>query len=121
MHRILGPAVCFLLCIQALAQQVSPSALQAVQTIRELRAIGIPEDEQNNPPAKVPGLLRKLNTQLLALITETITDKKRLGIIVHPEEIYAQLRAAGWNELPESKWDAYGEIKEIKILLPGDN
>ncbi len=114
MHRLLGPVVCLLLCVSAFGQRVSPRAIEAVQTIRELRAIGIPDDDQNNPPAKVPGLLRKLNKQLLALITETINDKKRRGI-VSAEEIYAKLRAAGWNELPESKWDAYGEIKEINI------
>ena len=42
---------------------VSPEARQAVLTIRELRAIGLPDSEesQNVPPLRVPGLLRQLN------------------------------------------------------------
>ena len=117
MHRILGPVVCVLLSVSALGQQVSPHALQAVQTIRELRSIGIPDDEQNNPPAKVPGLLRQLNTQLKALIAETLNDHKRLGTIASAEEIFSQLRAAGWDEIPPNKWNAYGEIKAIDLGL----
>ena len=117
MHRILGPVVCILLCVSALGQQVSPHALQAAQTIRELRTIGIPDEDQNNPPAKVPGLLRQLNVQLRALITETLNDHRRLGTIASAEEIFAQLRTAGWDELPPHKWNAYGEIKAIDLGL----
>lgn len=98
------------------AQQVSPHAREVVQTIRELRAIGLPEpgDIEKGPPPKVPGLLRKLNRELRALVIDTLNDRSRRGL-PREEEISAQLRAAGWEEIPDHKWNAYGEIVQIKF------
>jgi hypothetical protein len=61
-----------LACSTAAAQQVSPRAREVVQTIRELRTIGLPNAEEigSGPPPKVPGLLRQLNHQLKVLITK---------------------------------------------------
>ena len=87
-----------------------------MHTIRELRAIGLPNFEtgQNGPPAKVPGLLRKLNGQLKTLITDTLNDRSRAGV-ASEREIIAELQAAGWKEIPRYKWNAYGEISQIRF------
>jgi hypothetical protein len=87
-----------------------------VQTIRERRAIGLPNFDagQNGPPAKVPGLLRKLNGQLRTLITDALNDRGRAGI-ASEREIIAALQAAGWKEVPRYKWNAYGEISQIRF------
>ena len=100
----------------ALAQPVSTHAREAVQTIRELRAIGLPDpdDLANGPPAKVPGLLRRLNQALKQLVIETLNDGARRGA-PSEEEITEQLRTAGWDEVPDHKWNAYGEIVAIKF------
>ena len=97
-----------------MAQPVSSHARKAVQTIHELRAVGLPapEELQNGPPAKVPGLLRLLNRELRALVVETLNDRARRGV-PRQEEIMDQLRAAGWEEVPDHKWNAYGEIVDI--------
>jgi len=105
-----------LVCIHVEGKSVSPRAQETVQTIQELRAIGLPNFEagQNGPPAKVPGLLRKLNGQLKALITDTLNDRSRAGV-VSEREIIAELQAAGWKEFPPYKWSAYGEISQIRF------
>jgi hypothetical protein len=114
MKRILWLATIVFTCIQVEGQRVSPFAKEAAQTIRELRAIGLPDFEngQTVPPARVPGLLRQLNRQLRGLITDTLTVPSRHGI-ASEKEIFAQLRAAGWEEIPSNKWNAYGEINRI--------
>lgn len=96
----------------ALAQ--SKSAREAVQTIEELRAIGVPKDVENGPPARVPKLLKDLNRELRGLITETLNDANRHAV-PGEEEIVTELHAAGWNEIADHKWDAYGEILGVKF------
>ncbi len=105
-----------LACVQVEAKSVSPRAQEAVQTIRELRAIGLPNFEagQNGPPARVPALLRELNGQLRTLITDILNDRSRSGI-ASEREIIAELETAGWKEIPSYKWDAYGEISQIRF------
>ena len=107
-----------LACIQVKGQSVSPQAQQTVQSIRELRAIGLPNSEvgESGPPARVPGLLRKLNSQLQMLITDILNDQSRSGI-VNEREIIAELQSAGWKEIPPYKWSAYGEISQIRFDL----
>jgi len=60
MKRLLCFATIIFTCIQVEGQRVSLFAKDAAQTIRELRAIGLPDFDngQNEPPARVPGLLR---------------------------------------------------------------
>jgi hypothetical protein len=101
-------------CTQLKGQGVSPHAQDAVQTIRQLRAIGLPnfEDGQTGPPARVPRLLRQLNRQLRALITDTLNDRSRLTV-ASQAEVIGELQAAGWDEIPSQKWNAYGEISQI--------
>ena len=103
-------------CIQVEANTVSPRAQEAVHTIRELRAIGLPNFEaaQNGPPARVPALLRELNGQLRTLITDTLNDRSHSGV-ASEREIIAELQAAGWKEIPSYKWNAYGEISQIRF------
>lgn len=105
-----------LACIQVEGQRVSPQAQETVQTIRELRAIGLANFEagQNGPPARVPGLLRELNGQLRTLISDTLNDRTRSGV-ASEREIIAELQAAGWKEIPRYKWNAYGEISQIRF------
>jgi hypothetical protein len=112
----IGFAVCLLECTQLHAQRVSSHAREAVQTIRELRAVELPDSVniENGPPLKVPGLLRQLNRQLRALVIDTLNDSSR-HTIPREEEITEQLRAAGWEEIPEHKWNAYGEIIRISF------
>jgi hypothetical protein len=107
-------AAVLLACSPATAQHVSPHAREAVQTIRELRAIGLPDpnDLQNGPPPKVPGLLRQLNRELRGLIVDTLNDQSRRGA-PREQEITDQLEAAGWEEIPNVEWNAYGEIVDI--------
>jgi hypothetical protein len=118
MTRFLCLASIMLACIHAGGQSVSPQAQETVQTIRELRAIGLPNFEagENGPPARVPGLLRKLNSQLEMLITDTLNDRSRSGV-VNEREIIAELQSAGWTEIPPYKWSAYGEISQIRFDL----
>lgn len=106
-----------LVCCPALAHEVSPHAREAVQVIRELRAIGLPDPDslEKGPPAKVPGLLRQLNRQLLALVADTLNDSSRYTL-PSEEEVTEQLQAAGWEEIPDNKWNAYGEIIRIKFV-----
>jgi len=103
---------------QGQAESASPQARETVQTIQALRAIGLPNFEagENGPPARVPGLLRKLNGQLRTLITDTLNDKSRSGA-PGEDEITSQLEAAGWKEIPRYKWGAYGEISQIRFEL----
>jgi hypothetical protein len=105
-----------LACIQVEGQSVSPQAQQTVQSIRELRAIGLPNSEagESGPPARVPGLLRKLNSQLQMLITNILNDQSRSDV-VNEREIIAELQSAGWKEIPPYKWSAYGEISQIRF------
>jgi hypothetical protein len=105
-----------LACTQVDAKSVSPRAQEAVQTIRELRTIGLPNFEagQNGPPARVPALLRELNGQLRTLITDTLNDRSRSGV-ASEREITGELQAAGWKEIPPYKWNAYGEISQIRF------
>ena len=107
-------------CPPIIARPVSSHARGAVHTIRELRAVGLPgpEELRNGPPAKVPGLLRLLNRELRALIIETLNDHARRGV-PGEAEIMDQLRAAGWEEVPDHKWNAYGEIVDILFDFGG--
>jgi hypothetical protein len=98
------------------ASRVSPHAQKAVETIRQLRAIGVPatDELEAGPPAKVPGLLRLLNQELKELIVEDLNDQNRHAV-AGEDEILEQLTAAGWEEIPSHKWNAYGEIRRIKF------
>lgn len=99
------------------ARAISPHAQKAAETIRQLRAIGLPnsEDLQTGPPPKVPGLLRVLNQELKALIVEDLNDNSRRHAVPSEEEILQELTTAGWEEIPSHKWNAYGEIRQIKF------
>lgn len=99
-------------------QSVSLQAQQTMETVRELRAIGLPNFEagENRPPARVPSLLRKLNSQLRMLITDSLNDQSRSGV-VNEREIIAELQLAGWKEIPPYKWSGYGEISQIRFDL----
>jgi hypothetical protein len=77
-------------------------------------ACRLPTNLENGPPAKVPGLLRVLNQELKALITEDLNDHGRHAV-PGEDEILEQLTAAGWEEVPSHKWNAYGEIRQIKF------
>jgi hypothetical protein len=120
MTRFLILAMTLLGCLPVEGKSVSPQAQEAVQTIQELRAIGLPNFEagENGPPARVPGLLRRLNKQLRTLITNTLNDPNRSGV-ASEHEITAELQAAGWREIPRYKWNAYGEISQIRFDLRG--
>jgi hypothetical protein len=97
------------------AQQLSSHAHSLVETIQQLRSVGLPSpNEVDTPPARVPGLLRQLNQELKAFIIDDLNDSTRYGA-PNEEELLEQLRAAGWNELPNHKWNAYGEIRQIKF------
>jgi len=109
------------LCIVAAAltgtftggHQVSPHAKKAVETIGELRAIGVPDDdERTDPPPKVPGLLRTLNKELEELIVEDLNDSSRQRV-PDKEEILEDLTAAGWEEQPRSKWAGKSETSSL--------
>jgi hypothetical protein len=112
----LGLAAILTVCPAIIAEPLSSHAREAVKTIRELRAIGLPdpEDLENGPPARVPGLLRRLNRELRELVVETLNDRTRRGV-PSEEEITEQLRKAGWEEVPDHKWNAYGEIVDISF------
>ncbi len=103
-------------CTNLIAHPVSPHAQKAVETIQQLRAIGLPNstDLESGPPDKVPGLLRLLNQELKALIVEDLNDRNRHAV-PSEDEILEQLTAAGWEEIPSHKWNAYGEIRQIKF------
>jgi len=103
-------------CPPIIPGPLSSHAREAVQTIRELRAIGLPgpDDLENGPPAEVPGLLRRLNQELRELVVETLNDRTRRGV-PGEEEIIEQLRKAGWEEVPDHRWNAYGEIVDISF------
>jgi hypothetical protein len=109
-------AVALLACTGASAQQVSPHARNAVEAIRQLRAIGLPDPNALDlgPPAKVPGLLRQLNQELKAIIADDLNDGT-IHALPDEKEILDQLRAAGWDEIPSHKWNAYGEIRQINF------
>jgi hypothetical protein len=106
----------FLASTNAAAQQVSPHAQKAVQTIQQLRAIGLStaDELEPAPPPKVPSLLRLLNQELKALIVEDLNNPNRHAV-PNEHEILEQLTAAGWEEIPSHKWNAYGEIRQIKF------
>ena len=114
MPRFVTLVVLLLACARLSGQNGSPHAQSAVETIRQLRAIGLPDLEggQTVPPARVPGLLRQLNQELRALITDTLNDRSRLSV-PGQTEIIEQLKAAGWDEIPSHKWNAYGEVRQI--------
>lgn len=103
-------------CPNLTARPVSPHARKVVATIQQLRAIGLPNssDLELGPPAEVPGLLRLLNQELKALIVEDLNDSNRHAV-PNEGEILEQLAAAGWEEIPSHKWNAYGEIRQIKF------
>lgn len=105
-----------LACTNLSARSVSPHAQKAVEAIRQLRAIGLPNiiDSESGPPDKVPGLLRLLNQELKALVVEVLNDRDRHAV-PSEDEILEQLTAAGWEEIPSHKWNAYGEIRQIKF------
>jgi len=105
-----------LVCGSVSASDVSTHARNAVDAIRQLREIGMPNAEhpEAGPPSKVPGLLKKLNSELRALIIEALNDKTP-PTPVSEDEIFDRLRAAGWEEIPSQKWNAYGEIRDINF------
>jgi hypothetical protein len=92
------------------AQDVSQHAQEAVKTIQELRKI--PLEKTTDPPAQVPGLLRKLNLELRDLIIAVLNDPHR-DSLAEPDMVYDALKAAGWGDIYRSRWDAYGEISNI--------
>jgi hypothetical protein len=106
----------FLACQTASAREVSDHARKAVEAIQQLRSVGLPdfEDDHKTPRAKVPQLLRSLNKELRALIVEELNDASEHTPVTE-EEIFDQLRAAGWEELTSQKWEAYGEIEAINF------
>ena len=55
-----------------------------------------------------------MNQQLQALIIETLNSKDRHSV-VSEDEIFSELRKAGWEEVPDHKWSAYGEIVQIRL------
>jgi hypothetical protein len=105
------------------AVPVSPHAQKAVETIRQLREIGVPKPDETSRsfpvPASVTALLRTLNHELEALLMEELNDASRPRL-PNEEEILDDLRKAGWQEIPPNKWAAYGEIKEISYNLNPD-
>jgi hypothetical protein len=103
-------------CTNLAARPVSSHAQKVVETIQQLREIGLPNSNElePGPPAKVPGLLRLLNQELKALIVEDLNDANRHAV-PSEEEIMEQLSSAGWDEIPSHKWSAYGEIRQIKF------
>jgi hypothetical protein len=109
-------AVALLVCTQLGATEVSSTARKTVDTIRQLRAIGLPNSDQlqAGPPERVPSLLRKLNQQLKTLIVEDLNDATKHAV-PNQDEILGQLTAAGWEEIPSHKWNAYGEINQISF------
>jgi hypothetical protein len=118
---LVWPAILLLTSANLNAQSVSPAARKAVQVIQKLRLIDAPNsrDTDAGPPPKVPYLLRQLNQELKALITEDLNDQNQ-NTLPNEEEILDHLRAAGWQELPSNKWTAYGEIRKIKFDLNAD-
>jgi len=99
----------------ASAREVSSHARKAVEAIRQLREIGLSDSAGNasTPPARVPALLRTLNQELRALIVEYLNDQTRVHAVPRDEDILDELRAAGWQEISNQKWNAYGEIEDI--------
>ncbi|HSY90507.1 MAG TPA: hypothetical protein VK812_04000 [Candidatus Binatus sp.] len=114
MPRFVTLIALLLACARLSGQNGSAHAQSAVEAIQQLRAIGLPDIEggQTGPPARVPGLLRQLNQQLRALITETLNDRRRLSV-PSQAEIIEQLQEAGWDEIASQKWNAYGELRQI--------
>ena len=107
--------VLFMASTPARAAEVSLHARKAVEAIQQLRAIPIDHSGRDSgPPGKVPGLLRNLNAELKALIVENLSDARRRQLLTETE-LLDQLRAAGWEEIPSHKWDAYGEIHRIRF------
>lgn len=103
----------------ASAREVSPHARKAVEAIRQLREIGHSDSAgtASGPPARVPGLLRTLNQELKALIVDYLNDQTRLHTVPQDEDILEELRGAGWEEISNQKWNAYGEIDDIDFEL----
>jgi hypothetical protein len=117
MRLVWGSLILVILASSDLAAHpISPHARKAVEAIQQLRVIGLPSanDLESGPPSKVPGLLRLLNQELEALVVEDLNDTNRHAV-PSEEEIMEQLTAAGWEEIPSHKWNAYGEIRQIKF------
>jgi hypothetical protein len=116
MKRVNWIAVVLLTGIPVNADEVSVHARRAVETINQLRAIGLgsQDSEKFGPPPRVPGLLRTLNQELEALIAEGLRDRQHRSLLSQ-EDILDQLRAAGWEEIASHKWNAYGEIRRINL------
>jgi hypothetical protein len=108
--------IALLACPYLGAQEASPHAAKVSETIRQLRAIGVPKSDEFRlgPPDRVPDLLRQLNSELKALIVEDLNDSNRHSQ-ANEQEILDQLTAAGWEEIPNHKWNAYGEIQQINF------
>jgi hypothetical protein len=118
MSRLLVCPMAFLMaCVTLQAQQASKDALEAVQTIHQLRSIEVPPSSkiQFGPPPQVPGLLRQLNRQLRTLIVDVLNDKNRGAEVANEEEVLSELRNAGWEEVSQNKWNAYGEIVDVNF------
>lgn len=120
MARILLCCVLSLIAAEnLLAGTTSPHAKKAIETIQQLRAIGIPSQDSSHPagviapPEQVPGLLRTLNQELKDLIIEDLNDQSLQQFSLDDDEVMDKLRAAGWDESPNTKWTAYGEIEDI--------
>ena len=100
--------------VELSAQDVSRYAQEAVKTVNELRTIPLPNFELGPapPPARVPGLLRRLNQDLRDLIVAVLNDPHR-DSLADVEMVYNELRSAGWGDIYRSRWNAYGEISNI--------
>ena len=111
-------AVLLLSCPALFGQSQPPSAntRATVQTIRELRAIGLPAPERNiyAPPFRVPALLRQLNEQLGQMILEVLDGTKGHVPIDLEGQILERLEAAGWRAVPTTEWNAYGELIHVQ-------
>jgi hypothetical protein len=104
------------------AQDVSRYAQEAVKTINELRTIPVQNFElgPTPPPARVPGLLRRLNQNLKDLIVAVLNDPRR-DTLADVEMVYNELRSAGWGDIYRSRWNAYGEISNIDFRWVTDH
>lgn len=114
---------CGLLCSSSLWVRALPFtrnnlllAQEAVETINQFRAIGVPDSSSDLtvPPGPVPGLRRKLNTELKGLFVDGLNDQSR-RTVPNEKETLAQLRAAGWQEISNNKWNTNGEMVAVRF------
>ena len=108
--------------VELSAQEVSRYAQEAVKTINELRTIPVTNFDlgPTTPPARVPGLLRRLNQDLRDLIVAVLNDPRR-DSLADAEMVYNELKSAGWGDIYRSRWSAYGEISNIDFQWVTDH